>query len=106
MGVVDGGPKGFGNARAHLDRIKANMADLSQRDDPWTEEGYDLPKKLKDPFRKLREASDEAETRLAWMEHIADAGDCPVCSSSLGMVERKDGPQLQCSQQPSHLSWP
>jgi hypothetical protein len=82
------------------------MIDLSERDDPWTELGYDLPKKLNEPFRKLREASDEAETRLAWMEHIADNGECPICSSSLGMVERKDGPQLQCSQQPSHLSWP
>ena len=106
MGVVDGGPKGFGPSRAGFDQIKSTMVDVSDIDDPWTELGLDVPKNLREPLRKLKEAGDEAETRIAWMEHIAEAGDCPVCLAPLGMVERRTGPQLQCSKDPKHLSWP
>lgn len=106
MGVVDGGPKGFGNSRAGFDQMKSSMVDVSTIEDPWTELGLDIPKNLREPLRKLKEAGDEAETRIAWMEHIAEAGDCPVCLASLGMVERRTGPQLQCSKEPKHLSWP
>ncbi len=106
MGVVDGGPKGFGNSRAGFDQMKSTMVDVSTLEDPWTELGLDIPKNLREPLRKLKEAGDEAETRIAWMEHIAEAGDCPVCLAPLGMVERRTGPQLQCSKEPKHLSWP
>ena len=96
LGVVDGGPKGFGHSRAGFDQIKSTMVDVSDIDDPWTELGLDVPKSLREPLRKLKEAGDEADA-IAWMEHIAEAGDCPVCLAPLGMVERRTGPQLQCS---------
>ena len=106
LGVVDGGPRGFGNLRAGFDRMKSSMVDISSMDDPWTELGYAVPKKLQGPLRKLREEGDEAETRIAWIGHIAEAAECPVCQSPLGMVERRTGPQLQCSKEPNHLTWP
>ena len=106
LGVVDGGPKGFGNSRAGFEQMKASMVDLSSLEDPWTELGVEMPKNLREPFRKLLNAGDEAETRIAWMEHIAEAGECPICLAPLGMVERKTGPQIQCSKEPKHLSWP
>ncbi len=106
LGIVDGGPKGFGSSRAKFDQMKSSMVDLSAIKDPWTEIGLEVPKELREPLRKLNEAGDEAETRIAWMEHIAGVGVCPVCLAPLGMVERKTGPQLQCSKEPKHLSWP
>lgn len=106
LGVIDGGPKGFGNSRAGFEQMKSSMVDLSNIDDPWTELGLEVPKKIREPLRKLKEAGDEAETRIAWMEHIAEAGDCPVCLAPLGMVERRTGPQIQCSKEPKHLAWP
>ena len=71
--------------------MKSSMVDVSTIEDPWTELGLDIPKNLREPLRKLKEAGDEAETRIAWMEHIAEAGDCPVCLAPLGMVERRTG---------------
>ena len=106
LGVIDGGPKGFGNGRAGFEQMKSSMVDLSSMEDPWTELGLEVPKNLREPLQKLKEAGDEAETRIAWMEHIAEAGDCPVCLAPLGMVERRTGPQLQCSKEPKHLAWP
>ena len=52
------------------------------------------------------ESSDEPETRQAWMEHIADLANCPQCSSPLGVIERSDGPHIQCSSHPEHFNWP
>ena len=54
----------------------------------------------------LYEASDEPETRLAWFEQLAAVVRCPVCDGSVGVVERKNGPRLQCADDPQHLDWP
>ena len=51
-------------------------------------------------------SSDEPETRQAWMEHIGDISFCPECGLQLGVVERSDGPHLQCSNNPEHFNWP
>jgi ssDNA-binding Zn-finger/Zn-ribbon topoisomerase 1 len=40
------------------------------------------------------------------MEHLADTAECPTCSAQLGVVERKNGPQMQCSNEPEHFFWP
>ena len=61
-----------------FDQMKSSMVDLSAIKDPWTEIGLEVPKDC-EPLRKLNEAGDEAETRIAWMEHIAGVGVCPVC---------------------------
>lgn len=106
LGVVDGGPKGFGTSRAGFEHMKSTMVDLSKLEDPWTELGLEVPRELREPLRKLIEAGDEAETRIAWMEHIAETGDCPVCLGPLGMIERRTGPLIQCSKEPKHFMWP
>ncbi|MEC7089101.1 MAG: rhomboid family intramembrane serine protease [Candidatus Thermoplasmatota archaeon] len=106
LGVVDGGPTQGAAHAAQRRRMKATMVDLSTVDDPWTAMGLEVPKQLREPLKNLVQASDEPETRAAWMEHLADAGSCPVCQAPLGLVERSSGPHVQCSSNPSHLEWP
>ena len=106
MGVVDGGPSNADAHSAKRKRIKAVMIDLRTIDDPWTQRGYEVPKSLREPLKNLVQASDEPETRTAWMEHLADAGQCPVCEAPLGLVERRTGPHLQCSASTEHFEWP
>ena len=106
LGVVDGGPSQGAAHSAQRRRMKANMVDLSSLEDPWTSAGYEVPKHLREPLKNLMQAGDEPETRAAWMEHLADAGVCPVCEAPLGLVERSTGPHLQCSVNTDHLEWP
>ena len=106
LGVVDGGPSGQDVVSARLRRMKASMMDLDGLTDPWTERGFSIPKHLREPFKNLLQAGDEPETRIAWMEHIADAGTCPICDSDLGLVERDSGPRIQCSSTSEHFEWP
>ena len=106
LGVDDGGPSSSSDVRSRLNRVKANMADLSEIEDPWTAKGLVIPRPVRNSLAKLRASGDEPETRLAWMEHLAEQGSCPECNAPLGVVERSGGPQLQCSVDPSHLNWP
>ena len=106
LGVVDGGPSGQDVVSSRLRRMKASMVDLDGLTDPWTERGFNIPKHLREPFKNLLQAADEPETRIAWMEHIADAGTCPICDSDFGLVERDSGPRLQCSFSSDHFEWP
>ena len=104
LGVDDGGPSGtdFKN-RA---RIKQTMVNISEIDDPWTSIGQEVPKTAVQILKKLKTEGDELETRIAWMEALADSNHCPICDEPLGLVERKNGPQVQCSMDDSHLLWP
>lgn len=106
LGVEDGGPSQRDAVTAERRRMKSQMVDMTSLLDPWTEQGLDVPKHLRTPLKNLMHASDEPETRIAWMEHIANAGVCPHCDAPLGMVERPSGPRLQCSADPNHLEWP
>ncbi|HJM55450.1 MAG TPA: rhomboid family intramembrane serine protease [Poseidonia sp.] len=106
LGVVDGGPSGQDAVSARLRRMKASMVSLDEITDPWSERGLAIPKHLREPFKNLLQAGDEPETRMAWMEHIADAGNCPICEANLGLVERNSGPRLQCSNSSEHFEWP
>ena len=106
LGVVDGGPSHRDAQSAKRKRIKASMVDLRTIDDPWTARGLEVPKHLRGAMKNLLQASDEPETRSAWMEHLADAGTCPECDAPLGLVERSTGPHLQCSARAAHLEWP
>jgi hypothetical protein len=106
LGVIDGGPSGQDAVSARLRKMKATMIALDELTDPWTERGIAIPKHLREPFKNLLQAGDEPETRMAWMEHIADAGSCPTCNGALGLVERQSGPRLQCSASSSHFEWP
>ena len=106
MGIEDGGPSSSSEVINRLRQIKKQMTDLSEVGNPWESQGYELPKKLRESVKSLMESSDEPETRLAWMEHIADLSVCPECGSKLGVVERSDGPHLQCPKSPEHFNWP
>ena len=106
LGVVDGGPTQGAAHAAQRKRLKASMVDLREHEDPWTARGLEVPKPLREALKNLLQASDEPETRAAWMEHLADAGQCPECDASLGLVERSTGPHLQCSKSPQHFEWP
>ena len=106
LGVVDGGPSQGDAHAAKRRRMKANMVDLTTVQDPWTARGLEVPKHLREPLKNLVQASDEPETRAAWMEHVADTGRCPTCDAPLGLVERTSGPHVQCSVEPGHLEWP
>jgi hypothetical protein len=86
--------------------MKSQMVDMVALQDPWTEQGLTIPKHLRNALKNLMQASDEPETRMAWMEHIANAGVCPHCDAPLGMVVRSSGPRLQCSANAEHLEWP
>ena len=63
--------------------------------------GLEVPKHLREALKNLIQASDEPETRTAWMEHLANAGQCPMCDAPLGLVERSSGPHVQCSSSPT-----
>lgn len=106
LGVEDGGPTSGGGVQSRLNQMKSSMVDMSQIQDPWTMRGLEIPRNVRDPLRSLLASADEPETRIAWMEHLSEAAECPVCTSRLGVVERKSGPQLQCAQQPEHFLWP
>ena len=106
LGVEDGGPAASSGERSRLNQIKSSMVDMSSLVDPWTARNIEVPRSIRDPLRSLLASADEPETRLAWMEHLADVGVCPDCQAPLGVVERVSGPQLQCSVEPQHLNWP
>jgi hypothetical protein len=106
LGVVDGGPSHRDAVTAERRRMKSQMVDMVALQDPWTEQGLTIPKHLRNALKNLMQASDEPETRMAWMEHIANAGVCPHCDAPLGMVVRSSGPRLQCSANAEHLEWP
>jgi len=106
LGIEDGGPTSSSGERSRLNQIRSAMVDMSNVVDPWTAKGLEIPRAIRDPLRSLLASADEPETRLAWMEHLADAAECPDCQASLGVVERSSGPQIQCSVEPEHLNWP
>jgi len=106
LGVEDGGPTGQSSLSLRMKQMKSSMISLTDLPDPWTAGGFVLPKNAKETLQKLRDSGDEAETRIAWMEHLANQSKCPVCSEGVGMVERKDGPTIQCSKEPQHFHWP
>ena len=105
-GVVDGGPSGLSTLRGRRDAIKSSMVNLTNVDDPWTARGLPVPKRARGVLTSLYEASDEPETRLAWFEQLAAVVRCPECAGDVGVVERKNGPRLQCADDPQHLDWP
>lgn len=106
LGVEDGGPSSSSEVINRLRSIKKQMKDLKSVEDPWTAQDYELPKNVRESVKSLMDSSDEPETRQAWMEHIADLANCPNCSSPLGVIERSDGPHIQCSSHPEHFNWP
>ena len=106
LGIDDGGPSSSSEVINRLRQIKQQMRDLSEVGDPWEAQGFELPRNLRESVKSLMESSDEPETRLAWMEHIGDIANCPTCGSKLGVIERSDGPHLQCSSNPDHFNWP
>lgn len=106
LGVEDGGPSVSPEIFARMRRMKESMKDLDKLEDPWTSGGFEIPKNLREAMQSLLESSDEPETRLAWMEHISDRAKCPVCGNKVGVIERFDGPHMQCSSEPDHFSWP
>ena len=106
LGVADGGPSQQTAVAQRLQRVKSKMTDLRSVDDPWTAIGLSVPKAVRGALSNLMSAGDEPDTRLAWMEHIAAVATCPTCNAPLGVVERHNGPHLQCSANTAHLEWP
>ena len=106
LGVDDGGPSGQSLLSLRMKQMKSSMISITDLPDPWSAGGFELPKNAKETLQKLRDSGDEAETRIAWMEHLANQSECPVCGEDIGMVERKDGPTIQCSKEPQHFHWP
>ena len=106
LGVNDGGPVGQSSLSLRMKQMKSSMISLNDLPDPWSAGGFELPKNVKETLQKLRDSGDEAETRIAWMEHLANQSECPVCGEGIGMVERNDGPTIQCSKKPHHFHWP
>ena len=106
LGIQDGGPSSSPEVFARLKRMKKSMKNLESIEDPWASRGYEVPKNLREALQSLLESSDEPETRLAWMEHIADRAKCPACDNEIGVIERFDGPHMQCSNDPEHFNWP
>ena len=106
LGIDDGGPTGQSSLSLRMKQMKSSMVNLAELPDPWSAGGFDVPKNVKEIIQKLRDSGDEAETRIAWMEHLANQSECPVCGEQIGMVERNDGPTIQCGTEPNHFHWP
>ena len=106
LGVNDGGPVGQSSLSLRMKQMKSSMISLNDLPDPWSAGGFELPQNVKETLQKLRDSGDEAETRIAWIEHLANQSECPVCGEGIGMVERNDGPTIQCSKKPHHFHWP
>mgnify|MGYP001587191753 FL=1 len=106
LGIDDGGPTGQSSLSLRMKQMKSSMVNLAELPDPWSAGGFDVPKNVKEIIQKLRDSGDEAETRIAWMEHLANRSECPVCGEQIGMVERNDGPTIQCGTEPNHFHWP
>ena len=106
LGVNDGGPIGQSSLSLRMKQMKSSMISLTDLPDPWSAGGFELAKNVKETLQKLRDSGDEAETRIAWMEHLATQSECPVCGEVIGMVERNNGPTIQCSKKPHHFHWP
>lgn len=106
LGVVDGGPMQQSAVAQRLQQVKSSMTDLRSEEDPWTARGIPVPKPVRGPLRNLLDGGDEPDTRLAWMEHLANVAACPECEAPLGVVERRSGPHLQCSADRRHVEWP
>ena len=106
LGIDDGGPTGQNSLSLRMKQMKSSMVNLSELPDPWSAGGFDVPKNVRETLQKLRDSGDEAETRIAWMEHLANQSECPICGENIGMVERKDGPTIQCAKEPQHFHWP
>lgn len=106
LGVLDGGPSQRTAVANRLQQVKSKMIDLRNVEDPWTAAGLPVPKQVRGAMSNLLSDGDEPDTRLAWMEHIAGVATCPTCAAQLGVVERGNGPHLQCSIDTNHLEWP
>ena len=106
LGVEDGGPSSSPEVFAKQRRMKKSMKKLDTVEDPWSSRGFEVPKSLREAMQSLLDSSDEPEIRIAWMEHIADRATCPECENKIGVIERFDGPHMQCSSEPEHFNWP
>ena len=102
--VNDGGPKGFSSNKFQID--SSLMPDISTMQDPWSEIGHEMPKSAVHAFNRLRASGDEADTRIAWMEKLCETETCPICQEKLGVVEKKNGPTMQCCKDTKHFKWP
>ena len=77
------------------------MGDLTT--DPWSGE---LTGPALRTLQRLREEGDEIETRQAWLEHLSEQAQCPVCGAELMTFEIAEITVLRCTVEKAHLDWP
>jgi len=75
--------------------------------DPWQERGLDPSAPVSRILTRLKEEGDEAETRQAWLEELAEQAICPECGSALEAISGHSGNYVvECSSNRKHLRWP
>ena len=84
--------------------IKSRMGSLD--DDPWSSANSPLEGNGERILRRLREEGDEIETRIAWLEELAENTICPYCGGEvLTKVENRIC-FLTCGESEGHFKWP
>mgnify|MGYP001186633195 FL=1 len=72
---------------------------------PWIGAEFPLDDGSERVMKCLFAEGDEPETRLAWLEELAEQSACPVCGSRIDV--KTDGhARLFCTSRSSHLDWP
>ena len=104
LDIVDSGPSQAGINSSVLDKKRKSMKSLDYN--PWSKSEKELDSKAQIVFEKLITASDEIETREAWMEKFITLVVCPECESNLELQNLSGGPAIVCPQKACNFSWP
>lgn len=72
---------------------------------PWIGAEFPLDASSERVMKSLFAEGDEPETRLAWLEELAEQTVCPVCGSGID-VKTEGHARLFCTNHSSHLDWP
>ena len=72
---------------------------------PWIGAEFPLDAGSERVMKSLFAEGDEPETRLAWLEELAEQTVCPVCGSGID-VKTEGHARLFCTNHSSHLDWP
>ena len=72
---------------------------------PWIGADFPLDATSERVMKRLFAEGDEPETRLAWLEELAEKSVCPECGSRID-VKTDGNARIFCTSHSSHIDWP